>query len=63
MGFGLSRVGAWRAGREPGLRDITMKDAVGAVTITAYYPKIPASDAAQAMTDETPQYGTSESAI
>ena len=47
-----------RGGRVENLvyEDITMKDVVGAVTITAYYPRIPASDAAQAMTDETPQY-------
>jgi polygalacturonase len=36
--------------------DITMKDVVGAITITTYYPKIPASDAAQPVTALTPQY-------
>jgi polygalacturonase len=36
--------------------DITMKDVVGAITITAYYPRIPATDAAQAATDATPRF-------
>lgn len=36
--------------------DITMKDVVGAITITSYYPKIPATDGAQAVTPETPNY-------
>jgi len=36
--------------------DLTMKDVVGAITITSYYPKIPATDSAQAVTEETPKY-------
>jgi polygalacturonase len=36
--------------------DLTMKDVVGAITITSYYPKIPATDPAQPITEETPQY-------
>jgi len=36
--------------------DITMKDVVGAITITTYYPKIPASDTAQPVTATTPKY-------
>ena len=47
-----------RGGRVENLvyEDITMKDVVGAITITAYYPKIPATDAAQPVTAETPQF-------
>ena len=36
--------------------DITMKDVRGAITITSYYPKIPATDSAQPVTDKTPKY-------
>jgi len=36
--------------------DLTMKDVVGAITITTYYPKIPANDPAQPVTAETPRY-------
>lgn len=36
--------------------NITMKDVAGAITITSYYPKIPATDEAQAVTDTTPRY-------
>ena len=36
--------------------DLTMKDVVGAITITSYYPKIPATDSAQPVTAETPRY-------
>ena len=36
--------------------DLTMKDVVGAITITSYYPKIPATDLAQPVTAETPKY-------
>ena len=36
--------------------DLTMKDVVGAITITSYYPKIPATDSAQPVTAETPKY-------
>jgi polygalacturonase len=36
--------------------DITMKDVRGAITITSYYPKIPATDTAQPVTDKTPKY-------
>jgi polygalacturonase len=36
--------------------DLTMKDVVGAITITSYYPKIPATDPAQPVTAETPKY-------
>jgi len=36
--------------------DITMKNVRGAITITSYYPKIPATDAAQPVTATTPAY-------
>ena len=36
--------------------NITMKDVRGAITITSYYPKIPATDAAQPITATTPRY-------
>lgn len=36
--------------------DITMKDVRGAITITSYYPKIPATDTAQPVTATTPKY-------
>ncbi len=36
--------------------DITMKDVRGAITITSYYPKIPATDTAQPVTETTPKY-------
>ncbi|HVM50634.1 MAG TPA: glycosyl hydrolase family 28 protein, partial [Candidatus Acidoferrum sp.] len=36
--------------------DLTMKDVAGAITITTYYPKIPAEDAAQPVTAGTPLY-------
>jgi polygalacturonase len=36
--------------------DLTMKDVAGAITITEYYPKIPATDTAQPVTEETPRY-------
>jgi polygalacturonase len=36
--------------------DITMKNVRGAITITSYYPKIPATDTAQAVTATTPKY-------
>lgn len=36
--------------------DITMKDVRGAITITSYYPRIPATDTAQPVTDTTPKY-------
>jgi polygalacturonase len=36
--------------------DLTMKDVVGAITITTYYPRIPATDAAQALTPQTPRF-------
>jgi polygalacturonase len=36
--------------------DITMKDVRGAITITSYYPRIPATDTAQPVTDKTPKY-------
>jgi polygalacturonase len=36
--------------------DITMKDVRGAITITSYYPKIPATDTAQPVTGTTPKY-------
>ncbi len=36
--------------------NLTMKDVVGAITITSYYPKIPATDSAQPVTAETPRY-------
>lgn len=36
--------------------DITMKNVRGAITITSYYPKIPATDTAQPVTDTTPKY-------
>lgn len=36
--------------------DLTMKDVVGAITITTYYPKIPATDPAQPVTAQTPRY-------
>jgi len=36
--------------------DITMKDVRGAITITSYYPKIPATDTAQPVSETTPKY-------
>jgi polygalacturonase len=36
--------------------DLTMKDVVGAITITEYYPKIPATDEAQPVTEGTPKF-------
>ncbi|MCU0788379.1 MAG: glycoside hydrolase family 28 protein [Verrucomicrobia bacterium] len=36
--------------------DITMKNVRGAITITSYYPKIPPTDTAQAVTGTTPKY-------
>ncbi len=36
--------------------DITMKNVRGAITITSYYPKIPATDTAQPVTETTPRY-------
>lgn len=36
--------------------DITMKNVRGAITLTSYYPKIPATDTAQPVTDTTPKY-------
>jgi len=47
-----------RGGRVENLvyEDITMKDVEGAITITAYYPKIAATDPAQPVTAETPEY-------
>ena len=36
--------------------DLTMKDVRGAITITSYYPRIPATDTAQPVTDTTPKY-------
>jgi polygalacturonase len=36
--------------------DLTMKNVAGAITITTYYPKIPATDPVQPVTDETPKY-------
>jgi polygalacturonase len=36
--------------------DITMKNVRGAITITSYYPKIPATDTAQPVTETTPKY-------
>lgn len=36
--------------------NITMKDVAGAITITCYYPKIPATDEGQPVTDTTPAY-------
>lgn len=36
--------------------NITMKNVRGAVTITSYYPKIPATDTAQPVTETTPKY-------
>ena len=36
--------------------DITMKDVDPAITITCYYPKIPAQDGAQAKTETTPDF-------
>jgi len=36
--------------------NITMKDVRGAITITSYYPKIPATDTAQPVTATTPKY-------
>jgi len=36
--------------------DITMKNVRGAITITSYYPKIPATDTTQAVTNTTPKY-------
>ncbi len=36
--------------------NITMKNVRGAITITSYYPKIPATDTAQPVTETTPKY-------
>lgn len=36
--------------------DITMSNVVGAITITAYYPKIPRTDPARPVTEETPKF-------
>jgi polygalacturonase len=36
--------------------DITMKNVEGAITFTCYYPKIPKTDTAQAVTAETPSF-------
>ncbi len=36
--------------------NITMKNVRGAITITSYYPRIPATDPAQPVTDTTPKY-------
>ncbi len=36
--------------------NITMKNVRGAITITSYYPKIPATDTAQPVTKTTPAY-------
>jgi polygalacturonase len=36
--------------------DITMRDVKGAITFTCYYPKIPRTDTAQAVTAETPSF-------
>jgi polygalacturonase len=36
--------------------DITMKNVHGAITITSYYPRIPATDTAQPVTSTTPKY-------
>jgi polygalacturonase len=36
--------------------DLTMKEVEGAITITTYYPKIPATDPAQPVTAATPRY-------
>ena len=36
--------------------DITMKNVRGAITITSYYPKIPATDTTQEVTATTPKY-------
>ncbi len=36
--------------------DITMKNVRGAITLTSYYPKIPATDTAQSVTETTPKY-------
>lgn len=36
--------------------DITMKNVRGAITLTSYYPRIPANDEAQPVTDTTPKY-------
>jgi hypothetical protein len=33
-----------------------MKDVRGAITITSYYPRIPATDEAQPVTETTPKY-------
>lgn len=38
------------------VENITMKNVRGAITITSYYPKIPATDTAQPVTDTTPKY-------
>jgi polygalacturonase len=47
-----------RGGTVDGLlcEDITMKEVRGAITITSYYPKIPATDTAQPVTSTTPHY-------
>ncbi|MFN3408893.1 MAG: glycoside hydrolase family 28 protein [Limisphaerales bacterium] len=36
--------------------EITMKNVRGALTLTSYYPRIPATDEAQPVTDTTPKY-------
>jgi polygalacturonase len=36
--------------------NITMKNVRGAITITSYYPRIPATDEAQPVTETTPKY-------
>lgn len=36
--------------------DIKMKEVRGAITITSYYPRIPATDEAQPVTETTPKY-------
>jgi polygalacturonase len=36
--------------------NISMKNVAGAITITSYYPKIPATDEAQDVTETTPRY-------
>ena len=48
-----------RGGRVENLvyEDITMTNVEGAITFTCYYPKIPKTDAAQAVTAGTPSFG------
>lgn len=36
--------------------NLTMKNVRGAITLTSYYPRIPATDEAQAVTETTPKY-------